>query len=135
MSLDRVGNAEFRVVLAAYRHQVGSARLVLPECWVWLRFDDRQFDPDQTITPSRFLPPEWQDLYDRGQLRRDRVYVVAAAGPDQVSPAVWNERRRWCYQVEPELPLELDPDPTHGFMISRMCKTARVVRICRKPQA
>lgn len=102
---------------------------------MWLRFDDRPFTIGDTITPAGYLPPEWEDLYDRGHLRTDRVYIVRAAGPDQVPRASWNEPGRWCYQVDPQLPLEQDPDRTHRFMPSRMCRTATVVSILRTPQA
>lgn len=102
---------------------------------MWLRFDDRPFTIGDTISPTGYLPPEWQDLYDRGQFRTDRVYIVRAAGPDRVSRTGWNVPGRWCYQVDPQLPLEQDPDPNHRFMISRMCRAATVVSILRTPQA
>jgi hypothetical protein len=126
-------SADFRAGLAAYAEQVRQEQLhwLLPDGMVWLRFDDRQFGVGDIITPTGYVPPEWQDLYKRGQLRIDMVYIFAAASPDHVSKATWNERPRPCYQVDPQLPLELDPDRAHAGMSSRMCKSATVVRILR----
>ena len=134
MSTDRDRqDAEFRAALAAHADQVRQEQLrwQLPEGMVWLRFDDRQFAAGQIITPTGFVHPDWQDLYERGHFRKDRVYIVAAPSPEHVSKATWNERPRPCYQVDPQLPLELDPDPTHAGMPSRMCKSATVIQVLR----
>jgi hypothetical protein len=136
MTTERHGPTGFPAPLAVCPELSTPSATEMPDDeLMWLRFDDRPFAVGDTISPTGYLPPEWQQLYERGQLRADRVYIVRAAGPDEVSRTGWNERRRWCYQVEPRLPLEQDPDPTHRFMISRMCRTATVISILRTPHA
>ena len=136
MTTDRHSPAGSPGAMDAYPELTTLAATEMPDDGLmWLRFDDRPFAIGDIISPTGYLPPEWQDLYDRGQLRTDRVYIVRAAGPDRVSRTGWNEDHRWCYEVDPQLPLEQDPDPNHRFMISRMCPTATVISILRTPQA
>jgi hypothetical protein len=101
---------------------------------IWLRFDDRQFSVGAIITPAGLLPPQWEDLDQRGQFCKNRVHVVRAAAPDRVPSTTWNDPRRWCYQVDPEPPLERDADPTHlDIFDSWTCRTAIVRRILHEP--
>jgi hypothetical protein len=101
---------------------------------MWLRFDDRPFAVGDIISPRRPLPPEWRDLGEYGRFRHDRVYIVRVASPDRLAPASWNGLDRWCYQVDPVLPLERDPDPNHSDAYdSWACRSARVRRILRNP--
>jgi hypothetical protein len=102
---------------------------------MWLRFDDRPFIVGDTISPTGLLPPHWQDLYQGDELCLDRVYVVRAAGAGRVARASWNGPQRWCYQVDPEPPLQRDPDPTHlAIFDSWMCPTATVISVLREPR-
>jgi hypothetical protein len=101
---------------------------------IWLRFDDRQFAIGAIIRPAGLVPPQWEDLDQLGQFRKNRLYIVRAAAANRVPLASWNDPQRWCYQVDPERPLERDPDPTHlDLFDSWTCRTAIVRRILHQP--
>ncbi len=101
---------------------------------MWLRFDDRPFAVGATILPRALLSAEGPYLDQRRRYRQDWVYIVRVASPDRLTPAAWNDLDRWCYQVEPALPLERDPDPNYfDAYDSWACRSAKVRRILRSP--
>ena len=110
----------------------------------WLHFTEHEIvgpfvlPAAQTgIVPSSYSgsAPAIADATARGQYRPDQVYVMDSHGIDVrniigggYSFASGSNVR--AYEVEPDGPLEPDPDPSlrDHYLASRCCRRARVLR-------
>lgn len=100
---------------------------------VWLHFSAVKLEVRDRLLPPGSLSAKRADLAARRQYRADRVYVVRAPDCQHVPLTEWSGPDRWCYEVQPEGQIELDPDPTHRHFDSWMCRSALIVGIARQP--
>lgn len=72
----------------------------------------------------------------RDQWRSNRVYVheLAPGAPILNIGTTYSSEAAWVYEVEPMLPLELDPERGGHLISSRICSRARILRCLHEPQ-
>ena len=102
---------------------------------VWLHFSPIKLGVRDRVVPPERLSPKRAALAARRQYRADRVYIVRALDCQHVPLTDWSGPDRWCYEVDPEGPIEADPDPTHRHFDSWMCPSALIVAVARPPRA
>ena len=102
---------------------------------VWLHFSPVELDVGDRVVPPGRVSPKRADLAARRQYRADRVYMVRALDCKHVPLTDWSGPDRWCYEVDPEGPIEADSDPTHRHFDSWLCPSALIVAVARPPSA
>jgi hypothetical protein len=69
------------------------------------------------------------------QWRSDCVYIheLAPGSPMLNIVTGYSGQDSWVYEVDPTLPLELDPERGSHLISSRICRRARVIRCLQEP--